>query len=60
MKAVLERTHANIRKIKAEMRVNNEKFQVLQGQLNSTQEMKAKMDCHHEKLMAIMKAGQEK
>jgi hypothetical protein len=35
MKTVQERTDASVREMKAEMRINDEKFEVLQGTLSS-------------------------
>jgi hypothetical protein len=64
-------TDANLREMKAEIRANNEKFDVLQSTLvppmdihqartqTAQAEMKVKMDFHHKKLMTIMKAGAE-
>jgi hypothetical protein len=63
---------ANLREIKAEIRANNEMSDVFQSimvsgidihqarTLTAQAEMKAKIDSHHEKLMTIMKAGEEK
>jgi transcription termination factor NusB len=73
MKALQERTDTKVREIKAEIRANNEKFlpEALQGTLASRmdmnqgrivctqEEMKAEMDSHQKKLMAIVKVDEE-
>jgi predicted glycoside hydrolase/deacetylase ChbG (UPF0249 family) len=47
MKALQERTDANLREVKAEIRTNNEKFEVLQGDLVSW------MDIHEARTEAM-------
>jgi hypothetical protein len=65
MKVMQERMGANVKEMKAEMRVINEgtvvsRMGIHQTRTVSTQEMKTKMDSHHEKFMAIKKAGHER
>jgi hypothetical protein len=66
-----ERTDAEIREMKVEIRANNEKLEVLQGTLVSRmdihqprtepaqEDIKANMDSYYEKFMATVKVDQE-
>jgi hypothetical protein len=48
-------------RLDAKIDASQEKMDIHQAQtLIAQAEMKAKMDCHHEKLMTIMKASKEK
>jgi hypothetical protein len=72
VKTVHERTGANLRERKAEIRANDKKFEVLQCTLVSRmdirqaetdaiqEEVEAETDSHHEKLKAKIKAGLDK